>query len=228
MKPYYQDSAVTIFHGDSREIVPQLGKFDLLLTDPPYGLRESNPVKRSSRGRLKAKIPLVTRYAETSEWDAEPADRILIQRVVEKALHSIVWGGNYFHFPPSKCWLVWNKLNSGDFADCELAWTNLSKAVRKFDFLWNGMIRGGEQHCIPRVHPTQKPVELMRWCLSLAPDSLTIVDPFMGSGTTLRAAKDLGRKAVGIEIEEQYCEIAAKRMSQEVLQFSENKPLTPP
>lgn len=216
MKPYYQDDFVTIIHGDCREIVPTLGKFDLLLTDPPYGLGESNSKKRASR--VKLAIPTV--YAESSDWD-KPINPSLVWAAVESAKWSIIWGGNYFPVAPSACWLVWNKLNGdNDFADCELAWTNLPRAVRKFDFLWNGMIRAGEARGVPRVHPTQKPVELMRWCITLAGDVQTILDPFAGSCTTGRAAKDLGRKCVCIEREEKYCEIGAKRMQQEVLQFT--------
>ena len=98
----------------------------------------------------------------------------------------------------------------GDFADGELVWTSLDAVVREFT-LPN---KGGKNQ-----HPTQKPVKLMGWCIGLIDDPQSILDPFMGSGTTLRAAKDLNRKAIGIEIEEKYCEIAANRMSQEVLNF---------
>jgi len=123
--------------------------------------------------------------------------------------------------PPSRGWLVWDKVNGdNDFADCELAWTNIKTSVRIFRHMWNGMLRQSERD-VKRVHPTQKPVALMTWCLSFAPESNSIIDPFMGSGTTLRAAKDLGMKAIGIEIEEKYCEIAAKRLAQGVLDFQQ-------
>ncbi len=214
MKPYYEENGITIYHGDCREILPTLPKVDLVLTDPPYGLGESN--KRAiSRGN----IARPTDYGDFT-WDESPAskERILLCR--SHAENAIIWGGNYFDVPPSSGWLVWDKQNGlSDFADCELAWTNLDMAVRIFRFLWNGMLRAGEQRGVPRVHPTQKPIELMRWCLNFTPDAQTVLDPFMGSGTTLRAAKDLGRKAIGIEIEEKYCEIAAKRLSQEVFDF---------
>ena len=210
MKPYYQDSAVTIYHGDCREIVPQLGKFDLLLTDPPYGIGADNRKRILSRGKLANPKD----YGE-SNWDSETPDSETISLVMSAADKQIIWGGNYFQFPPSSCWLFWDKLNGdNDFADGELAWTNLDKAVRRKSHLWNGMIRkGGEE----RFHPTQKPLEVITWALSLAGDVQTILDPFAGSGTTGRAAKDLGRKATLIEREERYCEIAAKRMGQEVL-----------
>jgi DNA modification methylase len=211
VKPYYQDSAVTIYHGDCREIVPTLGKFDLLLTDPPYGIGEN-----AHRVASRTKAAKTTDYG-SFEWDSAPPTKDTIDMCVEATGSAIIWGGNYFHLPPSRGWLVWDKLNSGNFADCELAWTNLKMSVRKFSFLWNGMIRAGEARGIPRVHPTQKPVELLTWCMSFVPEAQTILDPFAGSGTTGRAAKDLGRKATLIEMEERYCEIAAKRMAQEVL-----------
>lgn len=225
MNPYYQDGSVTIYHGDCKDVLPTLAKADLVIADPPYGLGECQ-AKNSSRGnrvRFKSKrgravfVP-ATEYG-AYEWDNEPASSEEIQLTIASAKNAIIFGGNYFSLPPSRGWLVWDKLNSGDFAACELAWTNLKMSVRIFRFMWNGMLRDGEQRGVPRVHPTQKPVELMQWCLSFAPNAQSIIDPFMGSGTTLRAAKNLGRKAIGIEGEEKYCEIAAKRMSQEVFDF---------
>lgn len=210
--PYYQDNYVTIYHGDSQEILPELPKADLVLTDPPYGINE-NHKKNNSRGRLAKS----TDYGDY-EWDKKPAPENLINACLNNSINTIIWGGNFFHLPPSPCWLVWDKKNgNNDFADCELAWTNLNAAVRKFEFMWNGMLRDGEARNKKRVHPTQKPLELMTWCISRIKDCNSIIDPFMGSGTTLRAAKDLNRKAIGIEIEEKYCEIAAQRCCQEVL-----------
>lgn len=214
MKPYYQYSGCTIYHGDCREIIPTLGKFDLVLTDPPYGIGE-NHKKVNRRGQLTNP----TDYGEFT-WDSAPAADGLMSIAIGSATKSIVWGGNYFKVDPSPAWLVWDKQNGGnDFADCELAWTNLKMAVRIFRFMWNGMIRAGEARGVKRVHPTQKPVELMKWCLNFVPDAQTILDPFMGSGTTLVAAKQLGRQAVGIELDERCCESAARRLEQEYLAF---------
>ena len=216
MKPYYQDSAVTIYHGDCREVVSKLGRLDLLLTDPPYGIGEGNAKRIASR----ANIAKARNYGH-SEWDNEPPSAETIACLRSACDLQILWGGNYYvGLPPQRGWLVWDKDNGdNDFADCELAWTNLETAVRKFKWRWAGMLQENMAEKDVREHPTQKPVSLMTWCLRLAPEAQTILDPFMGSGTTLRAAKDLGRKAIGIELEERYCEIAAKRMGQEVFNF---------
>lgn len=210
MQPYYSENGITIYHGDCREVLPSLPKVDLVLTDPPYGIAYNptggNGVAR--RGNL-----------ERVKGDRNPFDPSLLRDYPSL----ILWGANHYadKLPASAAWLVWYKRDgvpSIDFSDCELAWSNLKTPARVFNHLWHGMLRDSERGEL-RYHPTQKPVVLMRWCLKLAPDAKLILDPFMGSGTTLRAAKDLGRKAIGIEIEERYCEIAANRLRQEVLSF---------
>ena len=194
--------AETIFHGDCREILPGLPKCDLLLTDPPYGI-----------GRLMRGGNNTGHWKQLSSgnpWDMETPD---MMPIIQCATNAIVWGGNYFTLPPSRCWLAWRKLNSVPTqADMELAWTSLDACSRIFD-----APSGGAYF---RHHPTQKPLALIKWCLGFFPDAQGVIDPFMGSGTTLVAAKNLGRKAIGIEIEERYCEIAAKRLAQEVLDFA--------
>lgn len=211
MKPYYSENGITIYNGDCRDILPTIHKVDLVLTDPPYGIGESNE-RALSRGKLAN-----PRDYGTFDWDKKPIPQDLFNSVKCCASWACIWGGNYYQIDPSSCWLVWDKRNgTNDFADCELAWTNWPKAVRMKSHLWNGMLRKDSE---TRFHPTQKPVDIMKWAIDLAPTSQSIIDPFMGSGTTLRAAKDLGRKAIGIEIEEKYCEIAAKRLSQEVFNF---------
>ena len=210
-EPYYQEPGITIYCGDAREILPFLDPVDLVLTDPPYGIGE-NHHRVASRGKLARP----TDYG-VFDWDSEPASPEEIKATLSAARQCIIWGGNYFGLPPSPGWLVWDKQNSGDFADCELAWTNLKMAVRIFRFMWNGMIRAGESRGVKRVHPTEKPVELMRWCLSLVPEAHTVIDPFCGSGPVLRAAKDLGRQAIGIDISPACVEIARNRLAQGVL-----------
>ena len=210
-EPYYQDSAVTIYHGDCREIVPFLGRFDLLLTDPPYGIRADG-----FRGAVKNGWK---DYGAVTGWDNEKPSRWLIEMLLEACKKAIIWGGNYFELPPRMGWLVWDK-GQRDFslADCELAWTSENRAARVFNFARGRAQLDGHQH------PTQKPEELMRWCLQQAGECATILDPFAGSGTTGRAAKDLGKKATLIEREERYCEIAVNRMAQEVLDLDFSEP----
>src|SRR3974390_3140832 len=216
LKPYYEQSGVTIYHGSWLGVRDEWDglrtqSFDLLLTDPPYGIDAARrgTIGTSKRGQVKD-------YG-ASEWDSRPAsEAIALARRI--ARHHVVFGGNYYDLPPALCWLVWDKDNTGDFADCELAWTNLDKAVRKLTYRWNGMLQEPGCPKEERWHPTQKPEAVMRWALMQAPSDIkTVLDPFMGSGTTLVAAKRLGKTAVGIEREEKYCEIAAKRLAQEVL-----------
>ena len=215
VQPYYEQDGITIYHGDCREIMPSLAPVDLVLTDPPYGIGADRNL-RANKQHGAAAVP--SRDYGEGGWDVAP-EAALIALTVCAGKSAIVWGGNYFTLPPSAGWLVWDKDNgTNGYADCELAWSNLPIACRRRRHRWMGMLQeyaGDDKE--DRVHPTQKPLPLMRWCLELVPDAVTILDPFMGSGTTLRAAKDIGRKAIGIEIEERYCEIAAKRMAQGVL-----------
>jgi hypothetical protein len=148
-------------------------------------------------------------YRDAERWDAASVEQSLIDNAVSCGEKAIVWGGNYYRMPPSRCWLAWEKHEKMDtLADFELAWTSLDRPSKRYVARRNA---DGK-----RIHPTQKPVGLMHWCIKIADDVTTILDAFMGSGTTLRAAKDLGRRAIGIEIEERYCEIAARRLAQEV------------
>jgi site-specific DNA-methyltransferase (adenine-specific) len=224
VKPYYQDSACTIYHGDAREVLQDIEPVDLLLTDPPYGLKAARKegfgsgVKRHMNGLVKGGCIPKRDYGD-AVWDDTPVEFSLLQAYIKASRFQIIWGGNYFPLPPTRCILVWDKLRGDtDYADGELAWTNLDDSLRIKRYKWNGFLTEKPE---TRFHPTQKPLDVMTWAISLAPESCqTIIDPFMGSGTTLRAAKDLGRKAIGIELEERYCEIAAQRLSQEVLQLT--------
>jgi site-specific DNA-methyltransferase (adenine-specific)/modification methylase len=200
----------TLYLGDCMDILPTLSKVDAVITDPPYGINE-NSKKVASRGKLAAPKD----YGDF-DWDKSPPSNELIDLIRTKGQHQAFFGGNYFTLPPTSCWLVWDKLNGdNDFADCELAWTNWDKAVRRLQWRWNGMIRQGNEE---RYHPTQKPLEVMKWVITLCPKSETILDPFMGSGTTGVAAIQMGRKFIGIEREPKYFDIACKRIEQAVAQ----------
>lgn len=202
MKPYYEHAGITIFHGDCREVLPTLGRFDLLLTDPPYGIGEHGG-KARTRGDSRPNHVC-------AGWDNERPEKATIDLIRSHAEVQMIFGGNYFAdiLPASRCWFYWRKLMGGDFADGELIWTSLDAVVREF----TKPNKGGNNE-----HPTQKPVGVMSWCIQMAGEVRTILDPFAGSGTTGRAAKDLGREATLIEREERYCEIAARRLQQEVL-----------
>ena len=184
--------------GDCLEVMPLLGKVDAVVTDPPYGIGEDG-------GRFRDRKGGGHRVLVKKGWDKSRPQASVFQSIFDVSGEQIIWGGNYFAdlFPPSKGWLYWDKLMGGDFADGELAWTSLDRALRKFT-MCNKM--GGKQH------PTQKPIALMKWCLGFLPAAETILDPFMGSGTTLVACAKLGRKGIGIELDPDYFQIACDRV----------------
>lgn len=195
----------TLYLADNREVLPTLQRCDLLLTDPPYGIGESNE-KNLSRSKGAAKPTDYGSY----DWDQETVPQSVIDTAISKAKWSAIFGGNYYALPPTSCWLVWDKQNGdNDFADCELAWTNWPKAVRRIQWMWNGMLRKGREE---RFHPTQKPLGVMEWALSLAPASGTVLDPWMGSGTTGVACAKTGRVFTGIEREPRYFDVACRRV----------------
>ena len=209
-KPYYRDDAVIIYNSDCTDILPLLPKFDLLLTDPPYGIGEHGGACRT-RGR-----PGYAKH-QNMGWDNERPCKDVFHMMLAVASVSIIWGGNYFAdlLPPTMGWLYWRKVMGGDFSDGELAWTSRQAALREFTKCPKGMDKG---------HPCEKPIELMTWCIGMVDEATTIVDPFAGVGTTGVAAKELGRKCILIEREEVYCERAAKRLEQEYLPlYAEDK-----
>ena len=219
MKPYYEHGGITIYHGDCREILPTLSRSALIVTDPPYGIRYvhgggGGAISNNPRANFR-------RQREAITGDAEPFDASVLLTFEEV----IAFGADHYAQQlPHGRWLVWDKTGGGkfsgldSFSDVEMAWHSRNGASRIFHYLWKGVCQAGEKGQ-RRTHPSQKPIALMQWVIGQAKSVGVIVDPFAGSGTTLRAAKNLGRSAIGIEIEERYCEIAAKRLSQEVLDF---------
>ncbi len=204
MKPYYEHAGITIYHGDCREVLSCVSG-DVVATDPPYGVlaETGSAATRRSGGNLDN-----GRIA----WDIVP-DAHLVELLLSVGRSHLIWGGCHLGLPATKGYLIWDKQIDGlNFGEVEYCWTDLVFAPRIFRYRAVG-VDGG------KVHPTQKPESLMRWCLGFAPSG-SVLDPFMGSGTTLVAAKALGRPAIGIEICERYCEIAAKRLAQDVLDFS--------
>ena len=223
MKPYYDHNGITIYHGDCLEIMPHLEPVDLVLTDPPYGIKRDKGFG-GFRGFGGFGKPIATRRYEDDEWDENRPEKESFGLILKKASVSMIFGGNFFAdiLPQGKHWIVWDKKNTmPSFGDAELIWTNIPRtSVKIITAEYNGLI-GKEK---TRFHPTQKPLKLIIELL-MRYKYRTILDPFMGSGTTLVAAKELGRKAIGIEIEEKYCEIAVRRLAQEMLPFGSNKSL---
>jgi DNA modification methylase len=196
----------TLYLGDCRDILPTLGKVDAVVTDWPYGIGEA-----AGKNASRTNIAVAKDYGD-DDWDDLPIDPELVALTRSAGRWNVLFGGNYYDCPPTSCWLVWDKENgANDFADCELAWTNLPKAVRRLRYMWNGMLRaGGETR---GDHPTQKPIGVMKWAIGHLPEpNLTILDPFMGSGTTGVAAVQMGRQFIGIEREPKYFDIACKRI----------------
>jgi len=185
------DAGIRLILGDCHKVMPLLksGSFDAVVTDPQYGIGMSD--RPHSRLKMDAK-----------DWDSAPADLSDLPDVPK-----IVWGGNYFGLPPSRCFLVWDKRPTPpSYADCELAWTSLDRNAS----IWKGRV-GDDVPSKFRSHPTQKPVGLMVWCLGFLPDAKVILDPYMGSGSTGVACVRTGRGFIGIEQDREYWEIAISR-----------------
>jgi site-specific DNA-methyltransferase (adenine-specific)/modification methylase len=184
---------------------------DAVVTDPPYGIGVDKSMHENGGQQYGNAAAPKRHYADTN-WDVKP-DKDTIDFVLSLAPVSVVWGGNYFELPPTRCVLVWDKENGGNqFADCELAWTNLDKPVRIIRHMWNGMLRAGREERTP--HPTQKPIGVMVWAVEQTGDNcVVVIDPFSGSGTTLIACERLGRKCRAIEIDPGYVAVALERWS---------------
>jgi len=221
MTPYYDRDGITIYHGDCRDILPTLepSGVDLVLTDPPYGI----DLDTANGSRKRGALATANDYAAVA-FDDEPFDPAIILRYQRL----ILFGANHFasRLPESPSWIVWDKtaglqskraIGFNDNADAELIWTNLGGPVRILGHQWIGLMKATERG-ESRVHPTQKPVALVRWLVGhfSKPGDL-ILDPYMGSGPVARACLDLGRRYIGIELEEKYCEIAVRRLQQAVL-----------
>jgi site-specific DNA-methyltransferase (adenine-specific) len=218
MEPYYQDKYVTIYNGNCHEILPSLDvKADLVLTDPPYGIDWDTKRYKKWNGEQQDWAPI-----ENDNQSFDPTFLLQYQRL-------IIWGGNNFADKlPIGGWIVWDKRvkESCDKmfgSPFELAWCSNRKCFKIIRVQHGGVVNADSVHGNNqvRLHPTQKPILVMSYCIELATkENETILDPFLGSGTTCYCAKKLNRYSIGIEIEEKYCEIAAKRCSQEVMELN--------
>jgi site-specific DNA-methyltransferase (adenine-specific) len=202
----------TLYLGDCREILPTLPKVDAVITDPPYGINIGGSGNIGGSRMVEAK-----NYGK-ADWDRTGMSAEQWATIRACSDKWIVWGGNHLAevLGSSSGVLAWDKKcqNGWDdtFSELEFAWTNTITRAKGFRHLWAGALRASEQGFNVREHPTQKPIELMKWCIGFVPDAQTILDPFMGSGTTGVACMNLGRKFIGIEIEPKYFDIACRRI----------------
>lgn len=206
LEPYFDRDGITIYNADCRDVLPNIdpANVGLLLTDPPYGIS----------------------YKGSSFWNGATVhgdDRPFDPTPLLAYKHVVLWGANFYAhaLPQTSGWIIWDKrlqdsTDSGlKVPDAEMAWTNVTKRMRIYRQLWAGPMRAGENTF---VHPTQKPVGLMRWIIGqwTKPGDL-VLDPYMGSGPVAQAASELGRRYVGVEIEQRYCDEAVKRLAQPAL-----------
>jgi site-specific DNA-methyltransferase (adenine-specific) len=189
----------TLYLGDCREVLPPLPKHDLILTDPPYGIKyASNPIV--GKGKKASNH-------EARDWDEDVPAAWVFGLMQEKAKHLIIWGGNYYALPPNRGWLSWFKPDGPpSMGHFELAWTSIDMLCRQFERSI------GATNAERMGHPTQKPILLMEWCIDMAPDNASVLDPFMGSGTTGVACANLQRAFTGIERDEKYFDLACRRI----------------
>ena len=195
IEPYYDEDGITIYNADCREVLPELESVDLVLTDPPYGLDwKSTGFQQNFK----------TDWQSAKAWDVKPEDS-LIELIKQRGKQWIIWGGNYLAGSLGDCKapLVWDKqTGANNFADGEMAFTSFQTGtLRIFRHQWCGAFKDSERG-VRNCHPAQKPVAVMKWCIQQAKDAETILDPFMGSGTTGVAAMHLGLRFVGVEVQE--------------------------
>jgi len=201
---------------------------DLILTDPPYGIRTAMTGKvggdkpfGKTGGKVGGNNLVKAKEYGYQEWDKSTPKKEYFDEMLRISKNQIIFGGNYFveYLRNSKCWIVWDKLITGNFADCELAWTSFNRGVKKYTVMWNGMLRV-EKKEYDRTHPTQKPIRLFARIIDdFSEVNDIILDPFLGSGTTAMACERLNRRWIGIEISKNYCEIAKNRLLKELSQL---------
>ena len=192
--------------------------FDLAIVDPPYGIGENG-----DKNHTRCKLAKAKDYKAFSGNDIEPPDKEYFDELFRVSKNQIIWGANHFisKIPyDSSCWVVWDKDNTGDFADCELAWTSFDSAVRKFKYRWNGMLQENMKNKENRIHPTQKPVALYEWLLSkYAKPNDIILDTHVGSASSLIACYNTNHKFVGFELDEYYYKVSKQRLDTEMAQM---------
>ena len=218
MTPYYDDGQITIFNADCRDVLPTIeaATVDLVLTDPPYGVDFDTDFTRFTGGVSAERSTHAAVHGDTEDFDPLP--------IIERFPRVVLFGANAFSDRlPRGSWIVWDKRSPSGaknvMSDGEVAWFSSGHGVYIHAHTWDGFNRASERQTA--YHPTQKPVALMRWILDKwsKPGDL-ILDPYMGSGPVARACLDLGRRYIGVELEEKYCEIAVNRLAQQVLDLT--------
>lgn len=233
MEPYYTDhKGIEIYLGDCREVLPALTERPaLVLADPPYGIGEKTNRAEKGRGHsggLQGGVATSNDFPPIA-GDDEPFDPA---HILKLECPTILWGANYYaeKLPPSPSWLVWDKLDGltskreigfNDQADLEMAWSNLGGPARIYRHRWMGVLKASEKDK-RRQHPSHKPTALMRWCLARAglKRGALVLDPYMGSGPVAQACKELGLRYIGVELVRSYCDVAAWRLAQGVLEIA--------
>lgn len=210
-----QIGQATLYLGDSAEILPELPCFPAIITDPPYGIGADSAQDAQGLANINAKPGSKAsrgwKYYGSSNWDDTRPPKELFDLMLERSELQIIWGGNYFsdYLPPSMQWIIWDKCQRNfTLADAEMAWSSQWKATRIYSLSRGAALQDG------RIHPTQKPVRLMKYCIIVAGHPKIICDPFMGSGTTGVAAVEMGLDFVGIEREEKYFQMACERIEE--------------
>jgi hypothetical protein len=195
-------------------------KADMVFTDPPYGIKVVQGKKVGGDKGFGSvggnKVVKAKEYSEIIGDDTTDTAREFYNTCISLGMENfIIWGGNYFtdFLAPSMCWIVWDKENTGNFADVELAWTSFDKGAKLYKWQWNGMIRKGDKNIEgkTRVHPTQKPVGLFGDIFNDFQFKICF-DGFLGSGTTMVASHQLKRKCYGMELDPKYCQVIIDRM----------------
>jgi len=195
----------TLYLGDCKDILPDLEKVDAVVTDPPFGVGNFVQITGIKRGKGKNK-------GEKVEWNDSPPDKEIFKLIKEKSNHRIIWGANFFNcFEKNGGAIVWDKQQfMPNFSKADIASCSHLQKTEMIRIKWPNSTF---QHKPETDHPCERPVALYEWCIKYLPNPNTILDPFMGSGTTGVAALNLGRKFIGIEKEPEYFEIACKRIS---------------
>ena len=209
-----------IYNMDCLEGMKQLPEFfaDLVLTDPPYGIGSAKNGKVGGE-----KLAPVKNYGK-QEWDLNHVDKKYFDEMFRVSKNQIIFGGNYYidYLYNSSCWIIWDKEITGNFADCEMAWTSFNTAVRKIKHRWNGMLQEDMKNKEKRYHPTQKPLRVMEWIIKrYTKEGEIVLDPFAGSGTTLVACKRLHRNYIGFELCDEYVRVSEKRLYNVPLRLEE-------